>query len=211
MLGGGASGFENAPVVKSVLACAAGSVLFAGYGSAYGGGRQALGLPSPAELAAGALAGASPSPSSSAPAFPVCALASQLAFSSVAELFTGSILLYSAGRHCERSHGSRRFGALAVVAGCASVAAQCWLAVAAAPRGSPAAAFRETFSSGPYCLAFACLVHYLVDVPSASTLKLGGLLRVSEKSLLYVTAAHLALGTSRARARAHSRIGGPRR
>ena len=196
MLGGGASGFENAPVVKGMLACAAGSVLLAGYGNVYGTGRQTFGLPSPAELAAAAIAGPSSS-SSSAGGFPVSALASQLAFSSVAELFTGSILLYSAGRHCERCHGSRRFGALAVVAGCASVAAQCCLAVATASQGSSASGYREVFSSGPYCLAFACLFHYLMNVPSSSTLKLGGLLRVSEKSLLYINAAHLALGTSR--------------
>ena len=52
----------------------------------------------------------------------------------------------------------------------------------------------QVFSSGPYCLAFACLCHYLLEVPSVSRLRLGGAVRLSEKSLLYLTAAYLALG-----------------
>ena len=158
MLGGGAAGFESAPVVKGILACAAGSVLFAGgYGGATGRAVWGPGLPSPAELTVGMLASASSASvfgggaerASSAAgaalggwatALPLSALASQLAFSSMSELFSGAILLYTAGRHCERCHGSRRFAALACVAGCASVAAQCW---AAAASYSQSAAFRE--------------------------------------------------------------------
>ena len=150
MLGGGAAGFESAPVVKGILACAAGSVLFAGgYGGATGRAAWGPGLPSPAELTVGMLASSSSAGGASssaslfggwATALPLSALASQLAFSSMSELSCGAILLYTAGRHCERCHGSRRFAALACVAGCASVAAQCW--AAAASYSSPSV-FRE--------------------------------------------------------------------